>query len=81
MEMYCIYDRKLREYGSILLSPNPGAMYRTCQVGIKGTNSLMEKYPQDFELHRIGTFNTSTGEIEASGRPEVIALLSDVLEV
>lgn len=80
MEMYSVYDRKLREYGAILLSANQAAMYRTIQVGVRGSNSLMEKYPGDFELHKVGEFNTEFGEITTNGRPEVVALLSDILE-
>jgi len=81
MEMYAIYDRKLREYGSILLSPNEASMFRTIQVGVKGSQSLMEKYPTDFELHKLGEFDSSTGEVKVDGRPHVVALLSDVMEV
>jgi len=81
MEMYSVYDRKLREYGAILLSQNEAACFRMIQVGVKGSGSLMEKYPADFELHKVGLFNTELGEVTTSGRPEVIATLSEILEV
>lgn len=81
MEMYSVYDRKVREYGAILLAPNVGAMGRQVQVGVRGSNSLMEKYPEDFEIHKVGTFDTDTGEVVAPGRPEIVAPLTVVLGV
>jgi len=79
-EMYSVYDRKLREYGHIVLSPNRAAVARSLQMGVRGSGSVMEKYPGDFELHKVGTFNTSTGEVTANGRPEVLTTLDVILE-
>lgn len=79
-EMYSVYDRKLRQYSQIVLSPNYGAVARSLQMGIRGKGDLMDTYPQDFELHRLGTFNTATGELVSVGRPEVVATLDVILE-
>lgn len=80
-EMYSVYDRKLREYGQLMLSPNVGAMSRSIQVGVRGSGSLIEKYPGDFELHLLGKFNTSTGVVTPlEGRPQVLTTLDVILE-
>lgn len=82
MEMYSIYDRKLREYGSIVLAANDAAVVRMVKMGIRpGEDTVMSKFPEDFEVHRVGSFDPSTGEIVADGRPVVTAQLAQVLEV
>lgn len=80
-EMYSVYDRKLREYSQIVLSPNYGAVARSLQMGVRqNRETIMAQYPSDFELHKLGTFNTTTGELTAKGRPEVVTTLDVILE-
>lgn len=79
MEMYCVYDRKLREYGAIWLAANPAVAVRNMQATLRGSGAMMEKFPEDFEVHKIGSFNNTTGEVKAEGRPVVVAQLDTVL--
>lgn len=81
MEMYSIYDRKLRSYGGILLSPNQQSVTRDVQVGVADSGSLMEKFPEDFELHRVGYFDRDLGTITpVDSRPEVVGQLADIVK-
>lgn len=79
MEMYSVYDRKLREYGNVLLAANFAALSRTLQMGLRGTGSLMETYPDDFEVMLLGTFDVGTGEIVIDGRPKVVGSLAQIV--
>jgi len=82
MRMYSVYDRKLREYGSVLLAPNDGVMARTILTGVRGSSSLMEKYPEDFQVEHVGNFDISTGLVTpVEGRPEIVISLEKLLEV
>jgi len=80
MEMYSIYDRKLREYGQILLAPNIGTVSRTIVMGVRGSKSTMDQYPEDFELHKVGEFDTQSGQVTANGRPEILVTLDLLME-
>lgn len=80
VQLFAIFDRKVREYGNILAAPNKDVIMRDVQVGVVGSGSLMEKYPEDFELHHLGSFDRITGEImPLDGRPDVIVQLRDLV--
>lgn len=79
MEIYSIWDRKLSQYGQLLLSQNVLAMSRELQSVLVGSKSMMDQYPEDFELHRIGLFDTTTGVLEVKARPEVVVSLVNIL--
>lgn len=82
MRVYSIYDRKVREYGSLLLAPNNDVMVRNVITGVRGSGSLMEKYPEDFQLEYLGDVDPNTGMLTAiDGRPEIVGSLSTLLEV
>lgn len=63
--LYALLDRKLREYGVVLVSKNTETMVRELRNQVMGSGSTIEKYPDDFDLYRLGEFDTETGIISA----------------
>lgn len=61
MRVYSLLDRKLREYGGLVQANNGDACKRALVDGIKGSNSLVEKHPEDFDLMEVGSFDSETG--------------------
>lgn len=77
MEMYSVYDRKMHQYHGPMLAQNLAVFMRTIRENAAG--SLMERHAGDFEIHRLGTFNVATGEIDTEGlRPQVVAQLDTI---
>lgn len=73
MEMYAIYDRKLGTYGAVWLAPNRAVVTRTLQLVLKGQDTVVVKYPGDFELCLLGTMNDTSGVLTPRERPEVVS--------
>jgi len=66
MRVYTLYDRKVREYGNLVLGQNDQAILRALRDGIR-PDSTMGKYPEDFDLVCVGEFDPETGALEGFG--------------
>lgn len=61
MKVYSLFDKKLREFGPLVLANNDAAIVRAMQDGIPNSNSMMAKHPDDFDCMCIGSFDMETG--------------------
>lgn len=77
MRIYSLYDRKVGEYGSLVLSVNDEAVKRALKDGLPA-NSTPAIYPHDFDLQCLGEFDPETGEI-ARLQPKLIGTIHDIL--
>lgn len=62
MRIYALYDRKVGEYGSLVLATNDEAVKRALVEGLPA-NSTQAKYPHDFDLQCLGEFDPVSGEV------------------
>lgn len=79
VKVYSVLDRKVREFGQLLLSANDESMERTVRDVVSGSGTMMEKYPEDFDLHVVGSFNTETGELARSA-PQLVGNVALILD-
>lgn len=79
--MYCysLFDRKLREFGNILISNNDASVMRMLLDAMRGSRSLPDLHPEDFDLFVLGEFDVSTGVLVGSP-PRLVANLQDLYE-
>lgn len=69
---YAVYDRKAELYSAPFLEVKDGTAIRAIQdTVINSPEHPFAKHPQDFCLHRIGTFNDETGMIESTGNDQL----------
>lgn len=66
MRVYTLYDKKVREYGNLVLGGNDGAVLRALREA-KGSDTTMGKYPEDFDLVCVGEFDPETGALDGFG--------------
>lgn len=76
MKVYSLYDRKLREFGGLVLSQNDATVKRAIHEGVPA-NSTVGKYPQDYDLMLLGEFDAETGVLMGGQ----IILVENVLEI
>lgn len=74
MNLFTIKDSKSATYGAPFASPNGGSATRTVAMAMEDKTSLLARYPADFELWQVGTFDESTAQL--SSAPEFIVNLS-----
>lgn len=73
--MYSIYD-KMTGYMVPSYQQNDEQAARAFAYDLNSPDmSLLKANPEDFQLERVGSFNTDTGEIEAC-KPEIICTAS-----
>lgn len=65
MNVYCLFDRKLRQYGALTLERNDFGVQRGIADGMRGApDALISKHPDDFDLYEVGRFNDESGLLE-----------------
>lgn len=79
MLLFSLFDRKLREYGQLVQANNAEAVKRALIDGVRGSNSLVEKYPADFDLMEVGHFDVDTGLLSGRDVPLLVDNLGDLL--
>jgi len=82
MEMYSTYDKKTKVYQQPMFSVNRGSMLREFSDFLKtrGKDTMMAKYPGDYQLCRIGWYEEDTGSVEGLKNPDIICDVDDLIE-
>lgn len=86
--MWCVlsvYDLKAQEYGPLYLARTEqvgGRMFADAVVG-GPADSTLRRYPEDFVLRKVGSFDEESGELFSSiddgGEPRDILKAVDVI--
>lgn len=78
MRVYSLFDRKMKEYGSLVLGTNDATMGRALKEAVLNPQSPMFKYPEDFDLMCLGDFDVENGDIEGQ-TPQLVFNCKEVL--
>lgn len=76
--LYVIRDEKT-EFMQPMVDSNTATAIRNFSVAMR-KHDVMNSFPVEFSLYRIGEYNSETGTIKALEQPEFIIQGSDVLE-
>lgn len=80
LAIFSVLDRKLREFGPLVADRTEESMLRSLATAIRGApEQMMSKYPEDFDLYRIGSFDPETGVMTSDG-PVLVSRVAAVLE-
>lgn len=60
--VYSMYDVKAQSYAAPMVFVND-EICRRGVLGVLGGDSEFSKFPGDFDVYRIGVFDTDTGEL------------------
>lgn len=59
-----VYDKKTGLYDNPFVVRHNGEAIREFEIVSKDSNTRIGKNPSDFELHQIGSFDYTTGQLE-----------------
>jgi len=80
VNVYSLFDRKLRQYGQLVLERNDYGVQRGLGDGIKAQGeSLLAKHPEDFDLYQVAEFDDESGVVTALVPPRFVSSVSDVV--
>lgn len=80
VKVYSLFDRKLREYGALVIMNNDDACRRGLAQSFqnsKGQESTIDQYPEDFDCMCLGSFDPESGVIN----PETPRLVFNCAEL
>lgn len=79
--LFTVYDTKTESNCNPITFPSTAACIRALSdLMAEGTHEWA-KHPSDYELYKIGTFDTQAGFIEAQGKSKMcICSLNELLE-
>ena len=78
--LYSIYDKKSETYMQPFVELTDGTAIRQCTDLLLNTNSPFSKYPEDFTLMRIGSWDEVGGIPLGDTPPEVVIELLTLKE-
>lgn len=62
-KMYSVYDLKAKTYLSPFFCVNDSVASRMVSMSMRAGDSMVGQCPEDFNLQRVGDFDTDTGVI------------------
>lgn len=69
MHLYSVYDQKSEVWGAPFPLRSNGEAVRGFQDACSNKDSMLGKYPADFVLFQIGTFDDATGVLMPCDNP------------
>lgn len=69
--LYSVFDVQSKAYGLLIAENHDAVATRNFAAAVMEPGSTLNKFPQDFELHRVGEFHDVTGEFRLSASADV----------
>lgn len=78
--VFSVYDRQSRQYSAPFTSFTSETAKRDFVRACNDSVGKVDKFPADFELYRIGEFNSDYGSVAGLDNVELVAKGSDYVE-
>lgn len=63
--VYSVFDRKAAVFARPFVAPNDAMALRSYAAALQDPSTELHKFPEDFSLHRLGSFDDDTGQLVA----------------
>lgn len=80
LKVYSIFDEKALAYARPFYFSHHGEATRAFQTVVKDKGSDIGKYPSDYKLYCLGSFDNVSGKFEAQKEPLFICNALDFVE-
>lgn len=77
LEVYTLFDRRMREFGALVTAQNEDTARRMVGDGLR-QDSLVSRYPGDYDLYQLGVYDERTGLIERHASPVLVATVDEI---
>lgn len=72
--MYTFHDTKAKTFSTPFAANNDLAAIREFEMLIRYSDNMMSKYPEDFDLGYVGTFDNTECRLEADPQGPIITV-------
>lgn len=74
MNLYAILDKKVSEYDMFFTEQNEVNAVRHFAVACESEKTRVGQFTQDFDLYKVATIDTITGDVESVTPPKLIIM-------
>lgn len=80
--LYSVFDKKAVAYAPPFVAANHATAMRVVESAVRGGDSNLASYPQDFVLYCVGTMDMHLGVIHTSNeQPEQVCSVAELVSV
>ena len=79
-EIYSIYDRKAKVFHTPVFCINVADCIRLHTIIFEGEQSMFSRFPDDYQIFKLGGFANDTGKIVAEEHAEYVCSAEDILQ-
>lgn len=79
LEVFSIYDSKISDYSNPMFLSHVGEALRGWEAVCNDASTKMNKYPEDFTLFHIGTWDSTTASFKMLNTPKSLATALSVI--
>ncbi|WNK13764.1 MAG: nonstructural protein [Microvirus sp.] len=65
LQIVALWDNAVEAFGTPFFVPHIGSAVRSFTDEVRNPDSQINKHPDDYELHHIGEFDPSTGDLRS----------------
>lgn len=80
LKIYSVYDKKSMVYHPGQYCHNDGHAMRFFAMQFQNPDTVMGKYPEDFDIYRIGEFDDATGLLSSDQNVEFVVNVKALLD-
>lgn len=80
LKIYAIRDKKMDNHFRPMYVPHLVEIQRNLQTVLEDKKSTMAKFPTDYELYFLGTFDEQSAQYTLEIKPQFILNINDLLE-
>lgn len=81
LNIFSLYDEKARNYNTPQYLAHKGEAIRMLQSTLDNKETMFAKYPEDFSLYCLGTFDDNNGKFEGKPEPELVIRATELLAI
>lgn len=80
MRIYSLFDRKLKEFGALVVMNNDEAVKRALGESLRsGQAGLLSSHPEDFDLKCLGVIDVERGKITPEEIPALVVNCAELI--
>lgn len=72
-QVLAVFDEKAEAFAQPFFQQSDVLALRAFQAAVRDSESLLNKFPRDYSLYKLGTYDDSTGRFENLDRPSLLA--------
>lgn len=77
--IYALHDSRAAAYRNLHVEENPANAWRAFAEEVRNPNSMISRYPEDFELVAVGEFDDAVGLVVPYENPQLVVAATEIV--